>query len=131
MSRFPNGNDQLARLLQTIPKPEPPADFLASARRRYREAIDARHRRELFTSFAAGLLGLVLVAIILVPAVEPAGLIAWLAEATADVARWMTGAAVVLSLVPLTFWTAATLGSLASTLSLVLLTRARSLGVVK
>ena len=131
MSRLPDENDQLARLLRTIPAPEPPADFLAGARRRYREAIDARYRREIFTSFAAGLLPLVLIAILLVPAVEPADLIAWLAEATADVARWMTGAAVVLSLVPLTFWTAAALGGVASALSLVLLARARSLAVVK
>lgn len=131
MSQLPDENAQLTRLLQTIPAPEPPADFLAGARRRYREAIDARYRREIFTSFAAGLLGLMLVAFVLIPTVEPAGLIAWLAEATADVARWMTGAAVILSLVPLTFWTAAALGFVASALSLVLLARARSLAVVK
>jgi len=68
---------------------------------------------------------------LLVPAVEPALFVAWLAEATADVARWATGMGVVLSLVPLVVWTSAALGFAASVLSLVLLGRARALALVK
>ena len=131
MSRLPDDNGQLASLLRTIPAPEPPPDFLPGARRRYREALDARYRREIFTGLAATLIGLVLVATLLAPAVEPTILIAWLAEATADVARWMTGIAIVISLVPLTFWTSAALGFVASALWLILLARARSLAFVK
>src|SRR3979411_3335364 len=48
-----------------IPAPEPPPDSLAGARRRYREAIDARHRREIYASLASGLLGLGLIVFLL------------------------------------------------------------------
>jgi hypothetical protein len=131
MNQRPDETDRLASLLRAIPPPEPPANFLAGARRRYREAIDARHRREISASLASGLLGLGLIAFLLVPAVEPASLVAWLAEAAADVARWMTGAVVVLSLVPLTFWAVAALSFVASTLTLIRLARAPSLPVLK
>jgi len=131
MNRRPDDDARLAGLLRAIPAPELPADFHAGARRRYREAIDARHRREIYASLASGLLGLGLIVFLLVPTVEPAGLIAWLAEAAADVARWMTGAVVVFSLVPLAFWAVAALSFVASTLTLIRLARARPLPVLK
>ena len=131
MSRSPDENDRLASLLRAIPSPEPSADFLAGARRRYREAIDARHRREIYMSLASGLLGVALIAFLVVPTLEPASLLAWLAEAAADVARWTTGAVVVLALVPLTFWAVAALCSVASTLTLVRLAHARSPATLK
>ena len=130
MSQRPD-DDRLASLLRAIPGPEPPADFLAHARRRYHEAIDARHRREIYASLASGVLGLGLIALWLVPTVEPVSLFAWLAEAAADAARWTTGAVVVLSLVPLTFWAVAALSFVASTLTLIRLAHARSLPVLK
>jgi len=131
MNQRPDENGRLASLLRAIPGPEPPPDFVAGARRRYRDAVEARYQRRMFTSLAGALLGLVLVATLLGPTAEPALLVAWLAEATAQGARWMTGVAVVLLLVPLGFWAPATLGLVASVLSLVLLARTRPLPVVK
>ena len=131
MSRLSDENEQLDRLLRAIPAPAPAADFLAATRQRYRVALDARDRREIWRSLAAGLLGLVLLAVLVAPSVQPTVLVAWLAEAAADLARWMTGAAVVLALVPPTFWVATALGFVACTLSLVRLSRARSLALVK
>ena len=72
-----------------------------------------------------------MIATLLATTVEPAALVAWLAEAMADLARWTTGVAVVFALVPLTIWTSAALGSTAAVLSLVLIARARSLALVK
>jgi len=131
MSRSPDENDRLGSLLRAIPAPEPSADFLAGAHRRYREAIDARHRREIHTSLVSGLLGLGLIAFLVVPTVEPASLLAWLAEAAADVARWTTGAVVVLALIPPTFWAVAALSTVASTLTLISLAHTRSLPALK
>ena len=131
MSQLPDENGRLVSLLRALQAPEPPSDFRAGARRRYLEAIEARYGREVFAGLVAALLGLVLVVALLVPAVEPALFVAWLAEATADVARWATGMGVVLSLVPLVAWTSAALGFAASVLSLVLLGRARALALVK
>jgi hypothetical protein len=127
----PDENRELTTLLRASPPPEPPPDFVARARRRYRDAIEARARRRLFTSLAGAFLGLVLVAALLTATAEPTLLVAWLAEAMAQGARWMTGVAVLLSLAPLGFWASATLGFVASALSLVLLARSRSLTVVK
>ena len=42
MSRRADENGQLTSLLQALPAPEPSAEFLAGARRRYLEAIEAR-----------------------------------------------------------------------------------------
>jgi hypothetical protein len=131
MNPPPGEDGQLASLLRAIPAPEPPPDFVAGARRRYRDAIEARYRRKIFMSLAGALLGLVVVATLLGPTAEPALLVAWLAEAMAQGARWMTGVAVVLLLVPPDFWAPATLGLVASVLSLVLLARPHSLAVVK
>lgn len=131
MSQRPDENGQLTSLLQALPTPEPSAEFLAGARRRYLEAIEARERRAVFTSLAAALVGLLVIATLLSTTIEPSALVAWLAEAAADLARWATGVAVVFALVPLTIWTSAMLGSTAAVLSLVLIGRARSLARVK
>lgn len=131
MSQPLDENGRLASLLRAIPAPEPPLDFLPNARRRYLEAIEARYRREVFMSLAAAFIGLVLVVTLPLPAVEPPILIAWFAEVAADLTKWMTGVAVVASLVPLAFWTSVVLGFAASALSLALLARSRSPAVVK
>ena len=72
-----------------------------------------------------------MIAILLGPTLEPAPLLASLAEVAADLARWTTGVAAVLALVPLAIWASAALGSIAAVLSLVFVARARSLGLVK
>ena len=57
---------------------------------------------------------------------EPVTVVAWLAEAAVDLARWTTGIGVVLALVPLTIWTAAVLSFAVAVLSLVLVARTQS-----
>ena len=111
--------------------PEPSAGFLAGARRRYLAALEVRDRRQVFTALVAALVGLAVIALLLGPITEPATLLASLAEVAADLARWTTGVGVVLALVPLALWASAALGSTAAVLALVLVARARSLGVVK
>ena len=111
--------------------PEPSAEFLAGARRRYLDAIEVRDRRQVLTGLVAALVGLAVIAILLGPTIEPAALLASLAEVAADLARWTTGVGVVLALVPLAIWASAALASTAAVLSLVLVARARSLGLVK
>ena len=131
MSRRADESDELTSLLRALPTPEPTAELLAGARRRYLEAIEARDRRTVFTGLAAAVVGLVVIATLLTTTIEPAALIAWLAEAAADLARWVTGVGVVINLVPPSIWTSALLGSTAAVLSLVLIARARSLALVK
>jgi len=131
MSQRPDENGRLTSLLQALVVPEPSAELLADARRRYLDAIEARDRRQVLTGLATALVGLTLVAILLGPTIEPTALLAWLAEVVADLARWTTGVGVVLALVPLAIWTSAALGSTAAVLSLVLVARARSLAPVK
>jgi hypothetical protein len=131
MSQRPDENGQLASLLQALPAPEPSARFLAAARQRYLEAIEARARREVFTGLMAALVGLAVIAALLGPIIEPAGVVAWLAEATADLARWTTGVGVVLALVPPVVWISVVLGFAATLLSLMLIARVRSLALAK
>jgi hypothetical protein len=131
MSRPADESDELTSLLQALPAPEPSADLRAGARRRYLEAIEARDRRAVFTGLAAAVVGLVVLATLLTTTIEPAALVAWLAEAAADLARWVTGVGVVIDLVPPSIWMSALLGSTAAVLSLVLIARARSLALVK
>jgi hypothetical protein len=131
MSQRPDENGRLTSLLQALPVPEPPAEFLTGARRRYLDAMEVRDRRQVLTGLGAALVGLAVVAILLGPTIEPATLLASLAEVAADLARWTTGVAVVLALVPLAIWASAALGSIAAVLSLVFVARARSLGLVK
>jgi hypothetical protein len=131
MSQRPDENGRLTGLLQALRVPEPSAEFLAGARRRYLDAIEARDRRRVLTGLLAALVGLAVIAIVLGPTIEPAALLALLAELAADLARWTTGVGVVLALVPLAIWASAALASTAAVLSLVLVARARSLGLVK
>jgi hypothetical protein len=131
MSQRPDENGRLTSLLQALRVPEPSAEFLAGARRRYLDAIEMRDRRQVLTGLLAALVGLAVVAILLGPTIEPAVLLALLAEVAADLARWTTGVGVVLALVPLAIWASAALASTAAVLSLVLVARARSLGLVK
>jgi len=131
MSRQSDPTAQLATLLQALPTPAPSDEFLAGARRRYLEAMEARDRRAVFTGLAAALVGLVVIVTLLATTVEPTVLAAELAEAVADLARWATGLGVVIALVPVSMWTSAALGSAAAILSLILFARARSLAPVK
>ena len=131
MTQEPDENERLTSLLQALPGPEPPAEFLTSARRRYLDAIEVRDRRRVLTGLGAALVGLAVVAILLGPTLEPAALLASLAEVAADLARWTTGVGVVLALAPLAIWASAALGSIAAVLSLIFVARARSLGLVK
>ena len=131
MSRQSDDTARLASLLHALPTPAPAGEFLAGARRRYLEAIEARDRRAAFTGLAAALVGLVAIVTLLATIVEPTALVAGFAEAVADLARWATGLGVVMALVPVSIWTSAALGSTAAVLSLILLVRARSLGPVK
>lgn len=131
MSERPDENGRLTSLLQALPVPEPSADYLAGARRRYLVAMAARDRRQVLTGLVAALVGLAVIAILLGPTLEPAALLASFAKAAADLARWTTGVGVVLALVPLAIWASAALGSIAAVLSLVFVARARSLGLVK
>jgi hypothetical protein len=124
MSRRPD-DDQLALLLRALPAPEPSAEFRAAARRRYLAAIEARDRRAVVTGLMATLIGLAAIAALL-GATGPVALVAWLAEAAADLATWTTGIGVVLALVPLVIWTSAVLSSAVAVLSLVLVARAQS-----
>ena len=131
MSQRPDEHGQLTSLLQALRVPEPSAEFLADARRRYRDAIEMRDRRHVLTGLLAALVGLAVIAILLGPTIEPAALLASLGEVAADLARWTTGVGVVLALVPLAIWASAALASTAAVLSLVLVARARSLGLAK
>lgn len=131
MSQRSDENGRLTGLLQALRVPEPSAEFLAGARRRYLDAIEVRDRRQVLTGLVAALVGLAVVAILLGPTIEPAALLAPLAGVAADLARWTTGVGVLLALVPLALWASAALASTAAVLSLVLVARARSLGLVK
>ena len=131
MSRQSDPTPQLASLLQALPTPPPSDEFLAGARRRYLEAMEARDRRAVLIGLAAALVGLVVIVTLLATTIEPTALVAGLAEAVADLARWATGLGVVVALVPVSIWTSAALGSAAAVLSLILLARSRSLAPVK
>ena len=131
MSRRADERDELTILLRALPVPEPSREFRAGARRRYLEAIEARDRRTAFTCLTAAVIGLMVTASLLTTTMEPAALVAWLAEAAADLARWTTGVGVLIALVPLSIWASALLGSAAAVLSLILVARARSLAPVK
>jgi len=131
MSRQSDDNGQLTSLLQALPVPAPSDEFLAVARRRYLEAIEARDRRAVFTGLAVALVGLVVIVTLLATTVETTALVATLAEAAADLARWATGLGVLIALVPVSIWASAMLGSTAAILSLILLARSRSLAPVK
>lgn len=132
MKNPPDADERLTILLQAISTPEPSPNLLAGARRRYREALDARYRREVFLGLVAASVGLLLPAILLLSLFEPAALIAWGAVGAAGVTRWMTGAAIVVSIVPLAVWVSVVVGFVVSLLPIALLAHVRRrLAVVK
>ena len=131
MSRRAEERDELTALLQALPAPEPGPGFAGGARRRYLAAIEARDRRVVLTGLAAAVVGLAAIVASLATITEPVALVAWLAEAAADLARWVAGVGVVVDLVPPGIWMSTLLGSTAAVLSLILVARARSPALVK
>ena len=131
MSREPDESVRLGGLLRMLPAPEPSARFASAARRRYLAAIEARARREALTGLGVALIGLAAVVVSVGTVIEPAALVAWLAETVADLARWTAGTGVVLALVPPIVWAPVVLGSAAMVLSLALLARARAVALAK
>jgi len=131
MSGPADERDELATLLRRLPAPEPSAAFVACARRRYLEAIEARDRRAVVTGLGAAIVGLVVIALALTTTIGPITLVAWFAVTAAGLARWVTAVGVVIDLVPLGIWASAVLASTVSVLSLVLIFRARLLVFAK
>jgi hypothetical protein len=124
-------NERLTVLLRAVPFSEPGPDFLAGARRRYLEALDARYRREAVAGFLAASLALVLALAARPWTFEPAAIIAWVASAVAGVATWADGLAVVAGEVPPLVWIATVLASVVTLLSVASLRRARFTAPVK
>jgi hypothetical protein len=131
MSRRFDDDDRLADLLRMLPAPEPSAQFASAARRRYLEAIEARARREALTGLAAALVSLAMIALLVGTVFEPAALVASLAEAAADLARWTTGILIVLALVPPIVWLSLVMGSAATILLLAFAARGRATAIAK
>jgi hypothetical protein len=119
-------DEGLTILLRTMPFPEPLPDFLARARRRYVEAIEARYRREAFTGLLAALFALGLAATLLLSVFNPVSLIGWVVLAMASLATWADGIGIVVGQVPPLAWTSAVLVSVVSLLSVASLRRVRS-----
>ena len=116
--------DPLARLLRLLPALEPSAHFRAAARRRYLEALEVRARREVLVGPRRRARGLAVIAALVGTTTEPAGLVAWLAGAAADLARWTIATGVILALVPEVVWIPASWAPAACVLTLVLIARA-------
>ncbi len=131
MSRRFDDDDRLGDLLRMLPAAEPSPQFVSIARRRYLEAIEARARREALTGLAAALVGLAMIAALVGTVFEPVTLVAWLAEAAADLARWTTGLVVVSALVPPIVWVSLVLGSAATMLMLAFAVRGRFTATAK
>ena len=131
MKNPPDDHERLTSLLRAISTPEPSPNLLAGARRRYREALEARYRREVAVGLVAASMGLLLPAILLLSLFEPADLIAWGAVAAAGVTRWMTGVAIVLSIVPVGVWGSVVVGLVGSLVPIGLLARVRRPAAVK
>jgi hypothetical protein len=131
MSRRFDADDRLGDLLRMLPAPEPSAQFVSSARRRYLEAIEARAQREALTGLAAALVGLAMIAVLVGTVFEPVTLVAWLAEAAADLARWTAGLVVVSALVPPIAWGSLLLSSAATMLVLAFAVRGRFTAIAK
>lgn len=131
MTERPDDDARLGTLLRALPLPEPGPDFLALARRRYVEAMDARYRREVFTALLVAAVALGLAAVVLLSAFGPATLIASAAVTIAGLAKWLDGIGVVLSQVPALVWTSAVLISVVSMLSALSLLRMRSVLAAK
>ena len=130
MNQFHDEDERLTTLLRTIPIPEPSPDFLAGARRRYLEGLEARDRREVFTGLVAAAFAFGLAAILLRSAFRP-GTIAWVAVTMSSVAKWMEGIGIMLSLVPPLVLASSVLVSVVWLLFVVALLRVRSPVAVK
>ena len=131
MSRRFDDDEQLGDLLRMLPAPEPSAQFVSAARRRYLEAMTARARREALAGLAAALVGLAMIAVLVGTVFEPVSLVAWLAEAAAALARWTTGLVVVSALVPPIAWVSLLLSSAATLLALAFAVRGHLTAVAK
>ena len=131
MTESGDEDERLTILLRTIPFPEPLPGFLAGARRRYVEAMEARYRREAFTGLLAASFALGLATSVLLSAFQPLALIGWVVVAMANFAKWADGIGIVVGQVPPLAWTSAVLMSVVSLLSVASLRRVRSLVAVK
>ena len=131
MTTSPDEDARLTALLRALPLPPPQGDFLAGARRRYLQAMEARYRREAVTGIVAASLALALVTALLLSAFEPASLIAAVAVTIASLATWMDGIGIVVSQVPPLVWISAVVASVVSLLSVASLRRARLPAAVK
>jgi len=131
MSQRFDEDDRLAGLLRMLPAPEPSAQFVSAARRRYLEAMAARAWREALTGLAAALVGLAMIAALVGTVFEPVTLVAWLAEAAADLARWTTGLVVVSALVPPIAWMSLLVSSAATMLVLAFAVRGQLSAIAK
>ena len=131
MTESSDADERLTILLRTIPFPEPRPDFLASARRRYIEAMEARYRREAFIGLLVASFALVLASTLLLSAFKPVKLIGWVAVAIASLAKWVDGIGIIVGQVPPFVWTTVVLVAVLSLLSVVSLRRVRSPAAVK
>ncbi len=131
MIHLSDEEDRLATLLRTIAMTDPPAGFLAGARRRYIEALEARYRQRVFLGLAAGGLSFGMVAVLVFSVLGPSTLLAWLGEALAGYARWFKALEIVLSNVPALFWPLPLLALALLLLPIVPVARARPLEVLK
>ena len=126
MTESGDQDERLTILLQTIPFPEPLPDFLAGARRRYVEAMEARYQREAFTGLLVASFALGLATTLLWSAFKPLTLIGWVVVAMANLATWADGIGIVVGQVPPLAWTSAVLMSVVSLLSVASLRRVQS-----
>jgi hypothetical protein len=131
VTRIHDEDERLTLLLRAIPVPEPSPDFLAGARRRYLEALEARYRREVLTGLVAVAVAFGIAVALVLSLFEPLGLIAGVAVTISGLARWMAGVEIVLSNVPSLVWIPVVLVSVVSLLSIVPLLRVRPPAAVK
>ena len=125
MTADPRDPDALGDLLRGLPAPEPSPDFLAGARRRYAQALDARHRLQVLVVLVAASACLVAIAGVLLLTFDVAALLGFGAVAVAEFARWATAVAAVASIIPLEVWESTVILFIATTLPIVVLARSR------
>jgi hypothetical protein len=131
MTGFRDDDERLAGLLRAMAVPEPRPDFLAGARRRYLEAMEARYRREAMRALLLASFGLGVAVTVALWALDPLALIGEAALLIADLAKAADGIDVVLSQVPPLAWTSVVLASVAALLSAVSLRRVGSTVTLK
>ena len=131
MTRAPDDDERLTVLLRALPAAEPPSDLLAKTRRRYREALARRARREAVLGLVVAGVSLALFATLLRVFFEPGDLIAWVAVAAADATRWIAGGVTVLSIVSPDAWGVMAAGAALSLLPAILFARLARLPTTK